>query len=111
MVQDGKVLTNKRCDNTLQAILKAIKALQKQLKGLKLANTLFCLAHIGIYAYPLLHAFKQEEASIWLAQAIQIQRSLGYSVVKVILSMPEELPFTLIKIGKWPVCGCPEERR
>ena len=29
MVQDGKVLTNKRCDNTPQATLKAIKALQK----------------------------------------------------------------------------------
>ena len=75
IVQDGKVLANKR--NTPQAILKAIKALQKQLKGWKLANTLFCLAHTGIDAYPLLYALKKEEASIWLEQAIQIQRSLG----------------------------------
>ena len=77
IVQDGKVLDNKRCDNTPQAILKAIKALQKQLKGLKLANTLLCLEHTGIYAYPLLYALKKEAASIWLEQAIQIQRSLG----------------------------------
>ena len=77
VVQDGKVLTNKRSTSTPKAILKAIKALQKQAKGLNLANTLFCLAHTGIYAYPLLYALKQEEASIWLEQAIQIQRSLG----------------------------------
>ena len=77
VVQDGKVLTNKRSTSTPKAILKAIKGLQKQAKGLNLANTLFCLAHTGIYAYPLLDTLKQEEASIWLEQAIQIQRSLG----------------------------------
>ena len=37
---------------------------------------MFCLEHTGIYAYPLLYALKQKEASIWLEQAIQIQRSL-----------------------------------
>ena len=77
VVQDGKVLTNKRCDNTPQAILKAIKGLPKQAKGLNLANTLFCLAHTGIDAYPLLDTLKNEEASIWLEAAIQIQRSWG----------------------------------
>ena len=77
VVQDGKVLTNKRCDNTPQAILKAIKGLPKQAKGLNLANTLFCLAHTGIGAYPLLETLKNEEASIWLEAPIQIQRSLG----------------------------------
>ena len=77
VVQDGKVLTNKRCDNTPQAILKAIKGLQKQVKGLKLVNTLFCLANTGIDAYPVLDTLQQEGASIWLEQAIQIQRSLG----------------------------------
>jgi hypothetical protein len=42
-----------------------------------MANTLFCLEHTGIYAHPLLYALQQEEASIWLEEAIQIQRSLG----------------------------------
>ncbi|MEM7383071.1 MAG: hypothetical protein AAF400_02005 [Bacteroidota bacterium] len=74
MVQDGKVLANKGCDNTPKAILKAIKGLPKQVNGLNLANTLSSLAHTGIYAYPLLYALKQEEASIWLEQAIQTQR-------------------------------------
>ena len=77
MVQDGKVLTNKRSTNTPKAILKAIKGLQKQVKGLNLVNTLFCLEHTGIYAYPLLDTLQEEGASIWLEQAIQIQRSLG----------------------------------
>lgn len=77
LVKDGKVVANKRGDNKPQAILKAIKALQKQVKGLKLTNTLFCLEHTGIYAYPLLCALHEESASIWLEQAVQIQRSLG----------------------------------
>ena len=38
---------------------------------------MFCLAHTDIDAYPLLDALKQEEASIWLEQVIQIQRFLG----------------------------------
>ena len=71
------MLTNKRSTNTPKAILKAIKGLQKQVQGLTIANTLLCLAHTGIYAHPLLYALKQEEASIWLEQAIQIQHSLG----------------------------------
>ena len=77
MVQDGKVLANQRSTNTPKAILQAIKGLPKQVKGLALANTLFCLAHTGIDAYPVLDTLQQEEASIWLEQAIQIQRSLG----------------------------------
>ena len=77
MVQDGKVLTNKRSTSTPKAILKAIKGLQKQVKGLKLVNTLFSLANTGIDAYPVLDTLQQEGASIWLEQAIQIQRSLG----------------------------------
>lgn len=77
VVQEGKVLANKRGDNNPQAILKTIKALQRQVKGLNMANTLFCLEHTGIYAYPLLYALNREEASIWLEQAVQIQRSLG----------------------------------
>ena len=77
VVQDGKVLTNKRSTSTPKAILKANKGLQKQVKGLTIANTLFCLEHIGIYTYPLLDTLKQEGANIWLEQAIQIQRSLG----------------------------------
>ena len=77
VVQDGKVVATKRGDNNPQAILQAIKALQKQVKGLKIANSLFCLEHTGIYAYPLLYALHEAEASIWLEQAIQIQRSLG----------------------------------
>ena len=76
VVQDGKVLANQRCDNTPKAILQAIRGLQKQLKGLTTANTLFCLARPGIYTYPLLHVLKQQEASIWLEKASQIQRSL-----------------------------------
>ena len=71
------MLANKRSDNTPLAILKAIKELQKQVKGLNLANALFSLEHTGIYAYPLLDTLKKEEARIWLEQAIQIQRSLG----------------------------------
>ena len=94
------MLANKRSDNTPLAILKAIKELQKQVKGLNLANALFSLEHTGIYAYPLLDTLKKEEASIWLEQ-----------VAKVILSMHEELPFTPIKIDRRPVCGCLEERR
>jgi transposase len=77
VVQDGKVLANQRGYNTAKGILKAIKGLQKQVKGLTIANTLFCLEHTGIYTYPLLYALKKEGASIWLEQAIQIQRSLG----------------------------------
>ena len=77
VVQDGKVLANKRSTSTPKAILKAIKGLQKQVKGLTIANTLFCLEHTGIYTYPLLDTLKQEGANIWLEQAIQIQRSLG----------------------------------
>ena len=77
VVQDGKVLTNKCSTNTSKAILKAIKGLQKQVKGLTMANSLFCLEHTGIYSYPLLNTCKQEGADIWLEQAIQIQRSLG----------------------------------
>ena len=42
-----------------------------------MANTLFCFEHTDIYAYPLLDTLQQEEANIWLEQAIQIQRSLG----------------------------------
>ena len=93
VVQDGKVLANKRSTSTPKAILKAIKELEKQVKGLTIANTLFCLEHTGIYTYPLLDTLKQEGANIWLEQAIQIQRSLGVDcVAKVILSMHEELP-------------------
>ena len=77
VVQDGKVLANKRSTSTPKAILKAIKGLEKQVKGLTIANTLFCLEHTGIYTYPLLDTLKQEGANIWLEQAIQIQRSLG----------------------------------
>ena len=77
VVQNGKVLTNKRSTNTPKATLKAIKGLQKQVRGLNLVNTLFCLEHTGIYAYPLLDTLQQEGANIWLEQAIQIQRSLG----------------------------------
>ena len=77
VVQDGKVLANQRGHNTAKGILKAIKGLQKQVKGLTIANSLFCLEHTGIYTYPLLNTFKQEGADIWLEQAIQIQRSLG----------------------------------
>ena len=54
VVQDGKVVANKRGDNKPQAILKALNELQKQVKGLKLANTLCCLEHTGIDTYPLL---------------------------------------------------------
>jgi len=39
VVQDGKVLANKRGDNTPPAILRATKGPQKQVKGLNLANT------------------------------------------------------------------------
>ena len=100
MVQDGKGLANKRSDNTLPAILKAIKGLQKQGKGLALANTLFCLAHTGIDAYPLLDTLKQEEASIWLEQAIQIQRSLGVQRGKSDRVDAQRIALDAYKIGK-----------
>ena len=51
VVQDEKVLTNKRSTSTPKAILKAVKGLQKQVKGLNLANTLFSLEHTGIDAH------------------------------------------------------------
>ena len=38
---------------------------------------MFCLEHTGIYAYPVPDTLQQEEASTWLEQASQIQRSLG----------------------------------
>ena len=77
VVQDGEVLANQRGDNTPKGILKTIKGLQKQLKGLTIANSLFCLAHTGIYTYPLLSTLKKEGADIWLEQVIQIERFLG----------------------------------
>ena len=47
VVQDGNVLANQRSNNAPKDILKAIKTLQKKVKGLTIANTLFCLEHTG----------------------------------------------------------------
>ena len=47
VVQDGNVLANQRSNNAPKDILKAIKTLQKKVKGLTIANNLFCLEHTG----------------------------------------------------------------
>ena len=52
VVQDGKVLANQRGHNTAKGILKAIKELQRQFKGLTIANSLFCLEHTGLCKKP-----------------------------------------------------------
>jgi transposase len=49
----------------------------QQNKGFSIKDSLFCLEHTGMYNYPLLQLFSQQDASVWVENPIQIKKSLG----------------------------------
>src|ERR1041384_993866 len=49
----------------------------QQNKDFSIKDSLFCLEHTGMYNYPLLQLFSQQDASVWVENPIQIKKSLG----------------------------------
>jgi transposase len=60
-------------DAGIDAMLKWLQRLNE----FSFENSLFCLEHTGMYNYPLLQFFSQQNASVWVENAVQIKKSLG----------------------------------
>jgi transposase len=69
-------VSHQQVSNDDAGIAAVLKWLQKQ-NGFSIENSLFCLEHTGMYNYPLLQFFSQQNASVWVENAVQIKKSLG----------------------------------
>jgi len=69
-------VSHEQVSNSDTGIAGLLKWLQKQ-NGFLIENSLFCLEHTGMYNYPLLQFFSQQNASVWVESGVQIKRSLG----------------------------------
>ena len=69
-------VSHDQVSNSDAGIAALLKWLQKQ-NGFLIENSLFCLEHTGMYNYPLLQFFSQQNASVWIESGVQIKKSLG----------------------------------
>jgi len=69
-------VSHQQASNDDGGIAAMLKWLQKQ-NEFSFENSLFCLEHTGMYNYPLLQFFSQQNASVWVENAVQIKKSLG----------------------------------
>jgi transposase len=69
-------VSHEQVSNSDTGIAGLLKWLQKQ-NGFLIENSLFCLEHTGMYNYPLLQFFSQQNASVWVESGVQIKKSLG----------------------------------
>lgn len=76
MLEENRVLLYKRIDNTAQAIKHFFKELES-IKGYKLAQSVVCMEHTGIYNTPLLSYLITLGAPVCLESGLQIKRSSG----------------------------------
>jgi transposase len=72
----GKVLLHLQTENTTKSIEAFIRQIEKQY-DFKLAESLFCMEHTGIYNYPLLNYLSGKQTSVWLESALHIRHSSG----------------------------------
>lgn len=70
------LVNHQQVSNNDDGIADLLKWLQKQ-DGFLVEQSLFCLEHTGMYNYPLLQFFSQQNAGVWVENAIQIKKSLG----------------------------------
>ena len=69
-------LTHCQVGNSDAGIAELLKWLEMQ-DGFSNQEALFCLEHTGMYNYPLLQFFSQQQASVWVENPVQIKKSLG----------------------------------
>lgn len=62
--------------NSDAGIAELLKWLELQ-DGFLIQEALFCLEHTGMYNYPLLQFFSQQQASVWVENPVEIKKSLG----------------------------------
>lgn len=73
--KEGKLFYLDNFTNDKKGISTFIKLLKG--KGLTPKESLVCLEHRGIYTHLLLDILYERKWSLWLAQAIDIKKSLG----------------------------------
>lgn len=73
---DPDSVNHQQVSNDDQGIAAMLKWLQKQ-DNFTLRDALFCLEHTGMYNYPLLQFFSQQQTSVWVENPVQIKKSLG----------------------------------
>lgn len=69
-------VNHQQVSNNDDGIAAMLMWLQMQ-EEFSIENSLFCLEHTGMYNYPLLQFFSQQNASVWVENAVQIKKSLG----------------------------------
>ena len=57
--------------------LKQLSSWLKKINNFEFSSTLFCMEHTGIYNNPVLHFLTKLSCTIWVENALQIQRSIG----------------------------------
>lgn len=63
--------------NNDDGIHEMITWLNEKQQDFSIARTLFCMEATGLYCYPLLQFLYQNNAAIWVENAVQIKRSIG----------------------------------
>ena len=70
------VLFHSRIDNSILGIKGFIT--ECKLAGIKIDTSLFCMEFTGIYNNILLRFISKKKYKVWVEQAINIKRSLGF---------------------------------
>lgn len=73
---NSALISHQQVGNSDDGIAAMLEWLQKQ-DGFLIGNSLFCLEHTGMYNYPLLQFFSQQNANVWIENPVQIKKSLG----------------------------------
>lgn len=75
--QQRKEIHHLQVSNDDEGIRKMFVWMKAKQEGFSVEQSLFCMEATGLYCYPLLQFLYQNNAAIWVENAIQIKRSLG----------------------------------
>lgn len=73
---NADVVSHQQVLNNDEGIVEMLKWLREQ-GDYSLETSLFCLEHTGMYNYPLLQFFSQNNVNVWVENPIQIKKTLG----------------------------------